>query len=300
MNTIAASQFNDRDPSNNIRQFNSLYIALASGASASNEDFGMKKYFGDLYVKARFSIENTFDQFLQGTLIAFSPTKKFEKYIATVPYTDSMSFRAEVPEGLKSTYLEYLADLIPAQTRANQLLANVIFPFEAFVGKMISDEVFRHQFDHQIKEFKPLEAGYEKTIASLGKHFVKNGYNASAKFADVVKRTGDWSTVFKQTAELSELYQAFPQMEITKRLNRLYESLDALTEIAGKDGFAGTDKKSVRLLSDGMYHIARELELAALTTYRSRNFIQAINATVESIGQVSNIASDKDGDHEYR
>lgn len=288
MNTLAAGQFNDRDPENNIRQFNSLYIALASGTTASCEDFGMKKYFGDLYLKARFSIENTFDQFLQGSIVGLTPSKKFEKYMSTLPYTDSMNFRAEVPEGLKSTYLDYLADLIPAQERANSILAKVIVPFEAFVGNLISDEVYRQQMGHQIKEFKPLEAEYEKTLASIGQHFTKNGYGASAKFGDVVKRTGDWTQVFKKTGELTELYQSFPQMEITKRLNRLYESLDALSEIAGKDGFAGVDKQAVRLLSDGMYHIARELELAALTTYRSRNFIQAINTTVSNINEVSN------------
>lgn len=283
MNSLMADQFHDRNPNNNMAQLNVLYRALATGASASCEDFGMKKYFGDFYLKARFSIENTFDKFLQGSLVGFSPTKKFEQFIVTLPYSDTMDLGAEVPEGMHSTYLDYLDDLIPAQQRANTVLAKTIIPLEIFVGKMISDEVFRGQIDHQINEFKELEPTYQKTVDSIGKHFAKNDFRASAKFSGVVKRTGDWKLVFARTKELEDLYHEFPQAEITKHLNRLYENLDVLAKQANNSAFNGTEKQTTKLLADGMYHVAREIELAALTTYRSKGMITAVNATIKSI-----------------
>ena len=137
--------------------------------------------------------------------------------------------------------------------------------------------------NHQVKEFKPLEAGYNKVVASMGKCFEKNSYKASAPFSEVVKRTGDWKTVFAKTKDLKSLYQAFPQNDITKRLNILYEQLDALVEQVREDKFERVEKETTRSLSEGMYHIAKEIELAALTTYRSKTFITVINETTKNV-----------------
>lgn len=290
-NVFASQQFSDRDPANNMRQMNAIFMDLMnSGAVADREDFGLKNLFGDLYIKARFSIENTFDKFLKDNYVELRPSVRFERYVQTMPYTDMMSMRAEIPEGLDVTFMEYMAVMLPAQERANAVLLTVITPFELFVSRMISDDTFRNQMGHQVKEFKDLESDYDKTVKAMGKCFKKNGFNASAPFSDVVKRNGDWKVIFKHAGELKGLIEDFPKDEITKRLNRLYDQLDELVAQVRADKFSQVEKETTHILSEGMYHVAKEIELAALTTYRSKNFIHALNTTLQNVEAVEDRA----------
>jgi hypothetical protein len=278
---FAANLFSDRDPDQNLVQMNSLFMNLITQSTLVDcQSQPLKQYFGDLYLKARFSIENTFDKLVSASPIELTPPGAFLRFVNEVPYSDTRQFRAEVPEGLKVTYLEYLEALIPAQIRANTVVDTVIKPFEKFIGKMISDPIFRNQARHQIKEFTDLEPQYEKTVKSMAACFGKNDYHASAAFGEVVKRNNDWRLVFDQTSELRGFYQAFPQKEITKRLNGLYEMLDELVEQIKLDHYDQVEKEVTQILSTGLYHIAKEVELAALTTFRSKTFITAINTTI--------------------
>jgi hypothetical protein len=292
--------YTDRDPEQNQIHMNSLLLNLVTQSSFCDcQSQPLKKYFSDFYTKARFSVEDTFDKFLKSSPITLVPTKAFERFVDSKPFADIMQYRAEIPEGLIVNYIDYLAVLTPAQERANAIITNVVDPFSKFVSKMISDEVFRNQAGHQIKEFANLEPEYVKTIKEFAKCFGKNNYSASAAFGEVVRRNNDWKTVFQSTVQLKKLYQDFPNQDLTKKLNRLYEMLDELVDQVKLDNFDSVEKEVTQLLSTGMYHIAKEIELAALTTFRSQTFIEAINKTITNIDQVS-AGRDKDGDHEYR
>lgn len=283
-NIFGASIFKDREADQNVMQMNSQLMNIISTSSMCDcQSHPLKEYFADFYLKARFSIENTYDKLLSATPIELYPSKGFMRVVEQRPYTDTIQFRAEVPEGMNVTYLEYLEVLVPAQMRANQILVDVINPFSKFVAKMISDEMFRNQTIHQIKEFHNLEGEYNKTVKAFAKCFGKNDYRASAAFGEVVRRTGDWTAVFAQTGVLRQYYQEFPNKKLTSELNSLYEMLDKLIEQIKVDGYAQVVKEVTQLLSVGMYSIAREVEMAALTTFRSKVFIEAINTTIKNI-----------------
>lgn len=287
-NVFGAQHFSDRDPEQNLIQMNALFMDLITqSATADCQSFPLKEHFADFYMKARFSIENTFDKLMSVSPIELRPYGVFQRFVNSMPYSDTMQYRAEVPEGLRVTYLDYLEVLIPAQQRANKIIVDVIDPFTKFVGKMISDEIYRNQVGHEIKEFKKLEPEYQKTIKDFGNCFGKNDYHSSAAFGEVVKRSNDWRVVFENTFELRDYYKEFPHKEITSKLNRLYEMLDALIDQVKLDHYASVEKNVTQLLSTGMYHIAKEIELAALTTFRTKTFITAINTTIMNIEEMA-------------
>ncbi|BAQ02579.1 hypothetical protein AVU38_gp051 [Ralstonia phage RSL2] len=282
--------YSDRDPDQNMVQMNSLFLNLIStSATADCQSMPLKQFFGDFYTKARFSVENTFDKFLSSAPIELRPAKIFERFVDTRPYADIMQYRAEIPEGLIVTYLDYLKVLMPAQESANNIVKDVIDPFTSFVSKMISDEIFRNQAGHQIKEFAKLEPEYVHVNKEFAKCFGKNDFRASASFGEVVKRNGDWHSVFAETEKLRKAYQAFPAQELTKKLNRLYEMLDELVDQIKLDHYAQVEKEVTQLLGNGMYFVAKMVELAALTTFRSRTFIESINTTIKNVEALPNV-----------
>lgn len=294
--------YSDRDPDQNMVRMNSLFLDLIStSATADCQSQPLKQYFGDFYTKARFSVENTFDKFLSSAPIELRPSKVFERFVATHPYADIIQYRAEVPEGLIVPFLDYLKVLMPAQESANDIIKDVINPFNTFVSKMISDEIFRNQAGHQIKEFAKLEPEYVAINKEFAKCFAKNDFKASAAFGEVVKRNGDWREVFADTDKLRKLYQAYPAQELTKKLNRLYEMLDELVDQIKLDHFEQVEKEVTQLLGNGMYFVAKMVELSALTTFRTRTFIESINTTIKNVESLSNVKSGRDdGDHEFR
>jgi len=282
--------YSDRDPDQNMIQMNSLFLDMISqSAYCDCQSQPLKQFFGDFYTKARFSVENTFDKFLSSAPIELRPAKLFQRFVDEHSYADIIQYRAEIPEGLVVTYLDYLKVLAPAQASANDIVKDVIDPFSQFVGKMISDEIFRNQAGHQIKEFAKLEPEYVKINQEFAKCFGKNDYRASAAFGEVVKRNGDWRQVFSQTAALKKLYQDYPVQELTKKLNRLYEMLDELVDQIKLDHYEQVEKEVTQLLGNGMYFVAKMVELSALTTFRSRTFIETINTTVKNIEELPNV-----------
>lgn len=293
--------YSDHNPDQNMVQMNSLFLNLISqSAYCDCQSMPLKQFFGDFYTKARFSVENTFDKFLSSAPIELRPSKLFERFIETHPYADIIQYRAEIPEGLIVPYLDYLKVLMPAQESANNIVKDVVDPFSQFVGKMISDEIFRNQAGHQIKEFAKLEPEYVKINKEFAKCFGKNDYRASAAFGEVVKRNGDWRAVFSETANLKKLYQDYPVQELTKKLNLLYEMLDELVDQIKLDHYEQVEKEVTQLLGNGMYFVAKMVELSAATTFRSRTFIETINTTIKNIEALPNVKSRGDGDHEYR
>uniref|UniRef100_A0AAU7PFL6 Uncharacterized protein n=1 Tax=Burkholderia phage vB_BgluM-SURPRISE13 TaxID=3159457 RepID=A0AAU7PFL6_9VIRU len=282
--------YSDREPDQNMVRMNSLFLDLISTSGYCDcQSMPLKQYFGDFYTKARFSVENTFDKFLSSAPIELRPAKVFERFVSTNPYADIIQYRAEIPEGLIVPYLDYLKVLIPAQESANLIIKDVIDPFSTFVSKMISDEIFRNQAGHQIKEFAKLEPEYVRINKEFAKCFGKNDFRASAAFGEVVKRNGDWREVFAETANLKKLYQAYPIQDLTKKLNRLYEMLDELVDQIKLDHYEQVEKEVTQLLGNGMYFVAKMVELSALTTFRSRTFIEAINTTVKNVEELPNV-----------
>lgn len=283
MTTIISPEIiGQRDDASNSVRMNSRFLDLVSNASLCDcQGQTLKNYFQDFYLATQFSIQSNIEKFRTGVALNLRPTAHMMRFLESKPYSDTMQYRVEVPEGLKVTYLEYLDVLIPAQQRANQILDVVIRPLKKYVGKLITDEVFRNSINHSIKEFTNLEASYKKTSDGFTKCFKVNDFTPTAALGEMVKRTSDWKTVFSRTEELKKAYDAYDQKTITKELNELYEVVDELVRQVKIDGFDNIDKSTTKLLSGGMYHVAREIELSAVTTFRSQTFMKTINTTIE-------------------
>lgn len=296
-----ANIYTDYDPDVNQVQMNSLLTSLISQSSFCDcQSQPLKELFGDFYSKARYSVQDTFEKFLKAAPVSLRPSRIFERFVDRTPYADIIQYRAEIPEGLKVTFLEYLEVLQPAQERANNIIKNVIDPFSKFVSKMVSDEVFRNQAGHQIRELSNLEPEYVKVVKDFEKCFAKNDYKSSAGFIEVVKRNNDWKRVFSETVALKKVYDDFPQEELTKKLNRLYEMLDELVEQVKLDQYDSVEKEVTELLSKGMYNVAKEVELAALTTFRTKTFITVIDINIGNLEEMIKHSASDDGDHEFR
>lgn len=280
---ILPSTVNDHDEDTVGRRMNVAFMDMITNSSFCDcQSHAIRDYFGELYTQARFSIANTFEKYRTGMATQIRPSKKFMQHMEGTPYMDVMDERAEVPEGLSVTYLEYLNVLVPAQERASEVLTNVIRPFTKYVAKLITDEKVRNGVRHSIREFTDLEKDHEKFEREFGECFAKNSYGPTQPFSAVVKRQADWQLVFKKTEELKKHYDKYDQKAITSALNDLYASVGELMKLVNAEGFAGVDRDLTKQLASGMYSVAREIEFSAHTTYRTVTFINCVNATVET------------------
>lgn len=280
---ILPSFIKDTDEDLVGRRMNALFTDMMTNASFCDcQSHPIKTYFGDLYQQARFSITNSFEKYKTGIGAQLRPVAKMIRYVEQTPYADILQDRAEVPEGLSVSYLEYLEPLTRAQERANNIVEGVIRPFAKYIAKLTTDATFRNGIRHSIREFTDLEKGHKELTDEMAACFQKNSYSATAPFQQVVRRNGDWSLVFAQTEKLKKLYDKYDHKEVTKALNSLYENINELMKVIQNDDLKNVEKDLTQQLAIGMYSVAREVEFSAHTTFRTITFIKTMNTTIES------------------
>lgn len=282
--SILPTILDGKDEDTNKRIMNASLMSLISTSSYCDcQSQPLSKYYASLYQSARFAISGAIDKYLMGKMGNLKNPGKFLKYVENTPYANTLQERAEVPEGLCVTYLEYLDVLIPAQERANAVLTTVIRPFTKYCAKIVTDVTFRNSVRHSIKEYTDLEASHKLIVDELGKCFSKNRYGADASFSQVVRRAGDWPEVFKKTDQLKKLYDVYDQKAVTQGLNELYEVVDKLVEVINTDGMSKAEAEVTKLLGSGIYSVAREIEFTAHTTFRTQTLLKAIDETVSGL-----------------
>lgn len=214
-----------------------------------------------------------------------SDQKSFLKQLDGRPYAALMSVGAFVPEGMKSTYLEYAAVLHPAVQHA-QKATKVIDDFATFLAMIMTNKASLHETGTKKKFYAELQEERLKLAKDIQSCF-NNSTKTDVRIEDVVKRNSDWENVFKVSDELTKEVNKIERTHLNKKVDECTEMLDRI----GKQIHAGHfDKVSPAVildLSDGAYQVASELEFYSIVYYRVLAFSQAVTRTVKHVEKVT-------------
>jgi len=283
---FSANIFDNKESTDTSIRMNALYLdLLSSSIQSDNQAFALKKYLSEFYSNAKDSIKSSITKLFSFKEVNLENPKYILSNMGSVPYTNLQKIAVEVPEGLNVPLLDYVNYILPLQQRANKIIENLIDPFSTYISKLISDRVFRYQAGHDIKSFINMEKEYQASINTMSMCFKKNNYKAKLPYGQAFKRNRDFLDTIDKTKELVKLVNSFPANGIVSKLNILYELLDKLTEMIDDDQLEMVDKKVTQLLSKGIYHTAKEVELAGLQTFRSKTFIVCMNTNITDLNK---------------
>ena len=218
--------------------------------------------------------------------MSITPDQKgFLKHLDGRSYSTLMSVGAFVPEGMKSTYLEYAAVLHPAVMHA-QNATKVIDDFSTFLAMIVTNKDALHETSTKKKFYAELQEDRHKLAKNIQSCFDKST-KTDVRVEDVVKRNADWENVFKISDELTKEVNKIERTHLNKKVEECTEMLDRIGKQIHAGHFEKVSPAVILDLSDGAYQVASELEFYSIVYYRVLAFSQAVTRTVRHIEKVS-------------
>lgn len=209
--------------------------------------------------------------------------KKFLVTISRLPFSEAMPLTAYRPEGVRVSYLQYLAALAPVCTKLKDLQKNVVQPYLLFLAQVVSDRNASLSTRSQEAEYAKLD----KERLAIGRTFsalyANDRFEGTCTVADVVDRNADWPEVFTQLNACLESLKSVRLDEMKAQLKQSGDYLDVLyDQLKGQRRSINTPEVAQRLAS-GAYCVAKELELFGSTYYRALALDGCVQNTVNHV-----------------
>jgi hypothetical protein len=215
-----------------------------------------------------------------------SDEKKFLKLLSSVNYHSIMDTQAQTPEGLKSTYVQYLHTLVKAAEHASQVQVNVVEPYVQFLTMFAAGNQYSTSGVTQTSVFKKQDGIRKVIYTDLGKHFSKEGYGARVLVKDVVKSNNEWHQVFQGLKQCNEYIQVVDREKVISMVNTCSDLIDVIIKQFSAMSDRKVSKEAAEQLHNYAFNVGKELELYAMIHYRTLALQTAVTGTMGSLNEI--------------
>lgn len=188
-----------------------------------------------------------------------------------------------VPEGLKVSYLEYLAALKPAVDRTSRIMDNFLAPFAGFLAGLVNN----HALASTAKQLAILDSHVDLERRTMNKHlgecFQAGSSVVNTTYEKVVARNSDWPRVFHDTDALVQAINRVDRNALQKKMAECVELMDVLKRQLEQGKFGDMSAATASNLAAGAYQVALELEFYSVVYYKAAALSGALNRTVQSV-----------------
>jgi hypothetical protein len=208
---------------------------------------------------------------------------KFLKLLDQFSYAELMGLRAFRPEGVRVTYLQYLAVLIPVATYLQEIQKNVTSPYLLFLAQVVSDKKAALSTRSQDAEYRQLDANRARMLSQLSALYASDSYEAKTTVGKVVDRNADWKPVFAQCNQAMDCLKTIGLASLKDQMNQCTDYLETIHGLLKSGALEGTTPEVVKHLASGAYCIAQEFEFFATTYYRALALRGSIDNTTQHV-----------------
>lgn len=216
-------------------------------------------------------------------------TSKQNKFLGEVQkrnFADIEAVGAYVPEGMKTTYLEYIAALKPAVNHAAGVLSTVLGSYMAFLSQVITNEDVRATTKSFDKDFKEWEKIRIEANDAMGACFAHGSTRSSVSIGQVVDRNSDWQHVFHDGHALFVTMNGVDRAKLKKKVKECEDLLDIVMRKLRNNEFTNVTPQTANNLAEGAYAAACELEFYAAVFFKTQVLYTCVNQTVDHFDEV--------------
>lgn len=211
--------------------------------------------------------------------------KDFLKSVASRTYPSLMPLSAFVPEGMKTTYLDYSLPLLNSVIHVEGCV-RIIDEFAVFLSMLVTNKEAILETATRERYFATLLKTREQVNADVQKCF-DGSTRTDRKVEDVIKRNADWPKVTEMIDAATKLINKVERSHLNKKVEECVELIEKITKMVHEGHFDKVSPGILLDLSDGAYQVAEELEFYAVTYYRLQAFTHAVDRTMEHIQKVT-------------
>lgn len=194
------------------------------------------------------------------------------------PYLNDVELKMPVPEGLQSSYLEYVELLIGMADAVDEFYDSGLIPFKTWVGSVLNnpEKISTIAPGNHLKTFDPTQF-----IDLHAKSF--KGHAVEVKYRQVIKRNSDWELL---ETKLNELLSKMSGEHSPQAVSETVRNLDTmLGELI--DGLVDPDKtyiaapRNIDALARHVANLAKMLEFYGMVCASA----EALAVAVEEAGR---------------
>jgi hypothetical protein len=209
----------------------------------------------------------------------------FVKHLNSISYSDVRELRAYVPEGLDTTYIEYMTALKPAVIHLRDIVANVLNPYCTYLAELMSNKTSLLSIDPKTALHDDLEKKREALFKEINACFSKDNFSNETKISKVAISNNQWHSIFENIKFLTDTLRAVDKSKVKQLTSQCEDYLEIIYANLKNDKEENTTPEVANALAKGAYQIACDLEFFSIVYYKVLVLETAINNTIEKTNE---------------
>lgn len=210
---------------------------------------------------------------------------KFVKTVASRNYLNLSQMPARVPEGMKSTYLQYLHVLTEASTHASQVVDR-LSAYTLFLGTLINEHGAELSTRFDRASYNALRAARDDHTSMLATLVQNGSVKVDSTYGAVVERNADWKAIFEGLNLVASQINGVNKRTINKKVEEAAQYLEIIERKVGRGELEHISPQMVAEIADGAFQMGKEVEYFVAVWYKVQALTEAINATVLQLNRV--------------
>lgn len=215
-----------------------------------------------------------------------SDQKKFVKLVDHTPYASMTGIKAYVPEGMHSTYLDYMKTLVKLVDHIKTVEKDTLDPYLFYLGQFISNKDTAASIHNDGPMFKKQDKVRQDLYLEVAHHFTKSSHEAQTTLGQVIHRNNDWTVTFKELQKLIDGIESVNRRSLQAKINQGCDYVKVIVDQYSKDATSNVSKQAAQKLADYTYSVAKELEMYADVHYRILALRGSIDNTMQTITEI--------------
>ena len=221
-----------------------------------------------------------------GKIVALSFKRStLSKQLERVSYVDLSQLQVSVPQGLAVDYLSYINILENAVDRAEKV-EPLVDSFISVVAQLLTNPEQQKDSVRKDSFYRDLQTSRETQYATIGSCF-SNQSKAKMPYGKLVARNRDWDAVTNKVNDLIDRMNKINRTKLLQKSKHLRSLLDKVAESSKRGGFDSASPETVKLLAEGSYQIASELEYFAVIYYRVTVLVNAVSDAGQTLANAT-------------
>lgn len=250
----------------------------------SNTISGITSSFGNMVNKLNFFISSPVKEIEE---IRTNLTRKEKKFVDAVNkhnYPEMTPLGTYVPEGMITTYVEYLEALESAAIYAAGVEER-FNTFYTYLALLISTPDGRKINQDNSIQYKRMEKERETVIKNLSSCFGKK-FEVDSVYEKTIRRNGDWELIFSKLHRIDDVVKKVSQKTLQEKITQIVEMLKIVQKMVEEKTLVNATAGFLKELGEGTHQLAREAEWFSVVYFRTLGINAAVDRTVDNLNRI--------------
>ncbi len=209
--------------------------------------------------------------------------KQIFNKLKKVNYLDISQIAIIVPEGFESKYLNYGVYIEETLNNLNKLKNEVLVPYKLYLTTFIANRDAKISTVDKTLEYDKLSLARKDSNDTNESFFKIGSVQSKQRLGTVVTRNADIILLNNKVEILENKLKVVNVSDVKNTSKECIVLLDTIIKMLGEKKFSNVSPETAKNLAKGAFEVAKEVEYFAVSYYRVKTYIAAVQATIDRV-----------------